>query len=141
VIREFADADTDAIVETWYAASKLATPFLDEEFLDGERDNIRDVWLKKAETWVYEDDGEVAGFISLIGNEVGGIFVRPAAQGKGIGRALMDHAAGIRDCLVLDVFEDNAIGRRFYDRYGFRLVRRHVHEETGHSLLRLTTGD
>ena len=103
-----------------------------------ERDNIRTIWLPKAETWVFEADGTAVGFISLIDNEVGGIFVRPDYQGRGIGRALMDHAASLRDELSLDVFEDNAVGRRFYDRYGFQLEYKHVHEQSGYMQIRLS---
>ncbi len=49
----------------------------------------------------------------------------------------MDHARGIRDFLELDVFEENTAGRSFYEKYGFRKVGTHLHEETGHTLLRL----
>lgn len=103
-----------------------------------ERDKIRTIWLPKAETWIFEADAIVVGFVSLVGNEVGGIFVHPDHQGRGIGRALMDRAASLRDELTLDVFEDNAVGRRFYDRYGFQFEHKHVHERTGHMHIRLS---
>lgn len=137
MIRKYQEDDTEAIIEVWFTASRVATPFLSETFLNEERDTIRKVWLPTAETWVFEAAGKIEGFLSLIGNEVGAIFVRPDRQGKGIGRALMDHAASLHDELFLDVFEDNVIGRRFYDRYGFRFERRHLHEQTGHMQLRL----
>ncbi|MEN8374758.1 MAG: GNAT family N-acetyltransferase [Gemmatimonadota bacterium] len=138
MIRPRTEADDDAIVEVWTAASLIATPFLSPQFMADEAERIRTMWLPKAETWVYEVEGAVGGFMSLIGNEVGAIFVHPDRQGLGIGRALMDHAVELRGSLVLDVFQDNAIGRRFYDRYGFRFDREHVHEETGRTQLRLT---
>lgn len=138
MIRKYADADCEAIIEVWYAASLVATPFLSKEFLAEERENIRTIWLAKAETWVFEDKGEVVGFLSLIGNEVGAIFVHPDCQGKGIGRALMDHAASLHNELFLDVFEDNATGRGFYDRYGFKFEHKHVHEQSGHMQVRLS---
>ena len=137
MIRIYKPEDCEEVIEVWFAASRVATPFLSEEFLAEERDNIRQVHLKEAETWVFEHEDSVAGFIALIGNEVGGIFVRPEYQGRGIGRALMDHAAGMRNDLFLDVFEENFIGRRFYDRYGFQLQHEHVHDRTGHMQLRL----
>ena len=73
----------------------------------------------------------------MAGNEVGAIFVDSKFHRLGIGRQLMDHARGIRDFLELDVFEENAAGRSFYEKYGFRKVGSHLHEETGHTLLRL----
>ncbi len=138
IIRKYTDADCDGVIEAWYAASLVATPFLSDEFMSDERGNIRTKWLPMAETWVSEVDGTVAGFIALIGNEVGAIFVHPDYQGRGIGRELMDHAASLRDELVLDVFEENAIGRRFYDRYGFQIESKHMHDDTGFMQLRLS---
>ena len=138
IIRKYADADCDGVIEAWYAASLVATPFLSDDFMSEERGNIRTKWLPMAETWVSEVDDNVAGFVALIGNEVGAIFVHPDYQGQGIGRELMDHAASLRDELVLDVFEENAIGRRFYDRYGFQFESKHVHDDTGYMQLRLS---
>jgi len=86
---------------------------------------------------VYEQNGSVIGFIALIGNEVGGIFLDPKFHGKGIGRAMMDHARSLRDVLELDVFKDNSIGRNFYNKYGFIEEYEHVHKETGFMQLRL----
>ena len=79
----------------------------------------------------------MVGFIALIGNEVGAIFVSPRRQGHGVGRALMDHARASRDHLDVEVFEANEIGRAFYDAYGFEVIGERVHEETGHLVLRL----
>ncbi|HEY5624078.1 MAG TPA: GNAT family N-acetyltransferase [Gammaproteobacteria bacterium] len=137
MIREFRETDADAIIEIWFAASKVATPFLSAEFLAAEREQIRTVWLRKAGSWVYEIADVVVGFISLIGNEVGAIFVHPNYQGRGIGRALMDHAVDLRGSLFLDVFRENVMGRRFYDRYGFRLAHEHIHEDTDHVQMRM----
>jgi putative acetyltransferase len=90
-----------------------------------------------AETWVYEAAGRVVGFISLIENEVGAIFVYPEWQGKGIGRALMDMARGIHGTLELEVFKENLKAQRFYERYGFVGIGERLHEETGRPMLRM----
>jgi putative acetyltransferase len=137
VIRPYTDADLTELLDVWYAASLVGHPFLSEEFLTAERELIADVWTPRAETIVYEDDGQVVGFLSLVGNEVGAIFVHPEHQGRGIGRALMDRARAAHPHLELDVFEANTVGRRFYDAYGFTFVRRHVNDETGLTQLRL----
>lgn len=136
-IRKYTSLDCEAVIDVWFAASLLATPFLSKNFLENEREMLRTVWLKEADTWVYEEDGQVAGFLSLIGNEVGGIFVHPDVQGRGVGTTLMDHARSLCDELHLDVFEENAIGRRFYERYGFEVEYTHVHEPSGHMQMRL----
>jgi len=137
VIREYEDRDLAELLDAWYSASKVAHLFLSEEFFEQERKNIASIHLPNAETWVYELDGVVVGFISLIGNEVGAIFVDPKFHGKGIGRELMDHARNLREVLELDVFKDNLIGRSFYRKYGFSKVYEHLHKETGFMQLRL----
>ncbi len=77
------------------------------------------------------------GFISLIGIEVGAIFVAPNRHGQGFGRALMDHAKSIHNTLEVEVFKDNPIGRRFYDRQGFIVIKKLIHEETGNQLIKM----
>lgn len=141
MIRPYQDHDLAELLDVWYTASVLAHPFLDDEFLHNERKAIADVYLPMAETWVFVSEAKVVGFIALIGDEVGAIFVDPALHGKGIGRALMDHARTLLRSLEVDVFKANRIGRRFYDRYGFVLVKEHIHDQTGHPLLRLRLGD
>jgi putative acetyltransferase len=137
VIRAYTADDLDEVLEVWYQASVVAHSFLGEEFFVGERQQVAEHWLPIADTIVYETDDWVRGFLSLIANEVGAVFVHPDEQRSGIGRALMDRARASRPFLELDVFEANAIGRRFYDAYGFQAVGRHVYEPTGHIELRL----
>jgi putative acetyltransferase len=137
VIRDYTDSDLEQLLDVWYRASRIAHAFLPEEFLERERRLIAEEWLPVAETRVYVDDDGVVGFLSLVGTDVGAIFVDPERQGQGIGRALMDGARASRPFLELDVFEANAIGRRFYDAYGFREVGGHDHDETGQRLVRL----
>lgn len=136
-IRPYADDDLEAVLTVWYEASKIAHSFLPAEFFDLEREEIAARWLPIAETIVFEVDQSVEGFLALIGNEVGAIFVHPEAQGRGIGRALMDAACSRRALLELSVFEANALGRRFYDRYGFEQVGRETDDRTGQAELRL----
>ncbi len=90
-----------------------------------------------AETWVWESERRVVGFLTLLGNEVGAIFVAPGSQRAGVGHALMDHARTLRGELEVEIFEANLLGRAFYARYGFRLLHERIHEETGFPILRL----
>ncbi len=137
MMRTSSGADTEHVLDVWYRASLIAHPFLSKEFLADEKTEIAQHWLPIAETTVYEADGRVVGFIALIGNEVGAIFVDPDYQGQGIGRAVMDHAQSSRGVLELNVFEANAIGRGFYEAYGFQVIGRHLNQEAGQFELRL----
>ena len=138
MIRKYDPHDLVELIGVWYDAAQIAHPFWSSEMFNRERRNISEKFLKIAETWVFEEEEEqVVGFIALLDNEVGGIFVSPRRQGRGIGRALMDHARASRDHLELDVFEANEIGRAFYDAYGFDIVGERLDKETGLRVLRL----
>ena len=137
MLRPYRHDDLEAVLDVWYRPSLIAHSFLSEEFLEAEQGQIAEEFLPGSETTVAEADGLVVGFLSLIGTEVGGIFVDPEYQGRGIGRRLMDHARRARPHLELAVFEDNLIGRRFYNAYGFLQVDRRIHAESGRYQLRL----
>lgn len=121
----------------WESASNIAHPFLTEEFQQQERHNIPNVYMPIADTWVIEHGGKVIGFVALIGNEVGGLFVKSEFHGTGAGRALMDKAVELRGELEVEVFKENKIGRKFYDQYGFQFLSESIHDRTGNAILRL----
>lgn len=137
MIRAYAPEDKNAVLGVWHASALVAHPFWAPEVFERERQAIAEQFLPRAETYVFERTGTVVGFISLLGTEVGGLFVTPRHHRAGIGRALMDRARASRDHLELDVFDANVIGRAFYERYGFRVVGRRVDEGTGLRVLRL----
>ena len=137
IIRKYKDEDLNDVLSSWESASKIAHPFLTEEFLTQERYNIPNVYLPIAETWVVEQESLVIGFIALIGNEIGALFVKPEFHGTGAGRALMDKAKTLRNNLEVEVFKENSIGRKFYSSYGFETTKEMIHEQTGNKLLRL----
>lgn len=105
MIRPYHYDDIDAVVDAWRVASLLAHPFFEESFLDQEADNIRNVYLAFAETYVTEINGEVIGFIAMIDHEIGGLFLHPEHHGRGLGRAMVDHVRAKRQMLAVEVFK------------------------------------
>ncbi|MGW5413174.1 GNAT family N-acetyltransferase [Actinomadura geliboluensis] len=136
IIRPYRPSDEDAVMDLWSRASKLAHPFVEGEG-EGERARkVREVYLREAENWVAEDaSGAVIGLLGLLGDEIGGLFVHPDAQGHGTGRALVEHAAALRGEVRLEVFEANAKARGFYERMGFEERDRKPEADTGHPVV------
>ena len=136
-IRHYNTSDLEAVLSSWEAATRLAHPFMTDDFLAQERKNVGEIYMPNTDTWVAELDGNVVGFVALMGNEIGAIFLLPNYHGKGIGKALMDKANELHSSLEVEVFKANAIGRKFYSRYGFEFLDEKHHEPTGQPLLRL----
>ena len=136
-IRQYSEADINGVLSSWENASKIAHPFLKEDFQAQVRKDIPELYLPNADTWVVEVDNQVAGFIALIGNEIGAIFLQPEHHGKKIGKLMMDKAKELHGDLEVEVFEKNSIGRKFYSQYGFELIEEKIHEPTGEITLRL----
>ena len=137
MLRKYVEDDLEDYMETWATASKLAHPFLSDAFHDQTDHDIRHTYLAMTESWVWESEGRVVGFVSLMGNEIGGLFVRPSHHRQGIGKALVDHARAERSDLEVEVFRENHIGRSFYSNYGFTPIVEKLHEDTGFPILRL----
>jgi putative acetyltransferase len=122
-IRQYVESDLEAVLSSWESATRLAHPFMTDEFLAQERKNTAEIYLPNTDTWVLEIDEEVVGFIALMGNEVGAIFLQPEHHGKGAGHALMDKARTLHGDLEVEVFSENTIGRKFYSKYGFEFLQ------------------
>jgi putative acetyltransferase len=136
-IRQYVESDLEAVLSSWESATRLAHPFMTDEFLAQERKNTAEIYLPNTVTWVIEIDGEVVGFIALMGNEVGAIFLQSEHHGKGAGKILMDKARELHGDLEVEVFSENTIGRKFYSKYGFEFLEEKLHEPTGQQVLRL----
>ncbi|MDV7143068.1 GNAT family N-acetyltransferase [Tropicimonas sp. TH_r6] len=130
-IRAYRTDDLEAVMAVWKRANAVAHPFLSESFVAQSEQEIRDIYMPMTETFVLEEDGAIIGFIALLGNQIGGLFLDPSKHGKGLGRAMVDHAVALKGPLRVEVFRNNAIGRPFYERYGFEFVEDEMHEPSG----------
>ena len=137
MIRKHINNDLEQIINVWYQSSKLAHPFLSSNFVEKVKSDMTNIYIPDSETWVYEVDNLIVGFISMIDNEIGGLFVLPNNQSNGIGTKLVDFIKKEHTELEVEVFEKNNIGRAFYDKYGFEIIKKYSHQESGNEVLRL----
>jgi putative acetyltransferase len=138
MIRKYRNDDTDVLVSIWQKANALAHAFLPDDFVAQVAEDMRKIYLPNAETWVLTHDETPIGFIALIGDEIGGLFLDPAFHGNGHGKALVDHAVELKGPWRVEVFRKNTIGRRFYDRYGFFENGQYTHEPSGEVTIRMS---
>jgi len=137
MIRKYKATDLTNIIDIWYKTSAIANPFLVNDIVEKVKKDMRDIYISNAETWVYEESDELVGFISMLGNEVAGLFVNPNYQAKGVGTQLVDFVAKLHNELEVEVFEKNKIGRPFYDKYGFIFIKKYFDQASNQEVLRL----
>jgi len=119
------------VLDIWLEASVLAHDFIKREYWESKLNDIWDFYLPASETYVFEEDDAVRGFLSLFENTVAALFVSPAFQGKGIGIQLINKAKALRETLELSVYKKNGKSFEFYQRCGFTAAGERVDERTG----------
>ncbi len=137
IIRRYLPSDEDVVVDLWSNAAREAHPFLVGEGTGDREQKMREVYLIQADNWVAEHNSEVVGLLGMIGSEIGGLFVAPASQGLGVGRALVEHATTMHDEVTLEVYTLNDRARRFYALMEFEEEGRRLDAETNHELITL----
>jgi ribosomal protein S18 acetylase RimI-like enzyme len=120
VLRPAETSDLMAIAEVHLAARAAAVPAM-PPLVHGP-DEVRafhaGLDLDERDLWVAVH-GHVVGYVELKGAWLDDLYVEPAAQGQGIGTALLDLAQSLRpDGFCLWVFETNLGALRFYRRHG-----------------------
>ncbi len=135
MIRKFENADIEIVVNIWLDASIMAHHFIEASYWHSKTDDMRNVYLPAATTYVYKDVGKILGFISMVGNYIAAVFVSPEFQRKGIGKQLIDFAKSKYDMLELAVYKENKASVDFYTRQGFQIMRENIEEHTGHAEL------
>lgn len=131
VIRGYETADMEALSAIWFDASRHAHAFIGEARLREQRTLVETIYLPQAETLVAVRYGEPAGFISLIDDFIGGLFVSPRHQGAGIGRHLIASALESKEQLRLEVYTANARACAFYRSLGFVETARRPIDDQG----------
>ncbi len=121
IVRPATAADALEIAEVFLAARRDALPYLPNLHSDDEtRHWIADVVLRHSEVWVAELDGVIAGFLSVAGDHLDHLYVRPTYYRQGIGDRLLTKAKEISpQRLQLFTFQRNGRARVFYETRGF----------------------
>lgn len=132
MIRQYANGDIDAVMQIWLNTNIQTHNFISSDYWQSNFHVVKEM-LPHAEIYVYEDDcvKQVDGFIGLNDNYIEGVFVKKAAQSKGIGKQLLNHAKEIKSTLKLSVYQKNEKAIRFYLREKFSIQSENMDANTG----------
>ena len=130
MIRRFKNSDLAAVMEIWLAGNLQAHSFIDENYWKDNYDAVREMILQ-AEVYVYEEKGEIVGFLGLEEMFIAGIFVRNDKRSLGIGKALLNFLKKDFLELRLTVYQKNNRALAFYLREGFEIIEKRNDADTG----------
>ena len=88
MIREAQRSELPAILELWLESTTWGHPFIKANYWRDCIPLVRDAYLANAQNWVWEEDGKLLGFVSIMeGRFLAAMFVAPKAVRRGIGTA------------------------------------------------------
>jgi len=129
MIRQATNTDFPELADIYHDASLIAHPFIDPEFVAKDKHRVRDEYLPLNESFVFEKNGEIHGFISLTKDHINGLFIKVEHQREGIGGGLISHAKERHAKLELCCFIDNYQAQRFYHAQDFEIVQEQQNTE------------
>lgn len=133
-IRAYEPEDEERLMEIWLSANLEAHDFIPGSYWRENYDAVRQVYLPGSETYVYESEGEICGFISLLsGGFIGALFVDRSARCKGIGAELIGHCKALCSPLTVTVYTENKRAVSFYRRCGFKVTAEQPADSKGHT--------
>lgn len=134
MIRTLQQKDIDKIMEIWLESTIKAHDFIPKKYWQDNYNAVKNDYIPISKTYVYEQDGEVKGFISVLNDEfIGALFVATNSQDQGIGSALIDYAIGQFSKLSLAVYKQNKNAVDFYLKKGFKIMQESPNEDSGFS--------
>lgn len=131
MIRKLNQNDLNAVIEIWYNASVKAHNFITSDYWQEKKEDMKNLYIPSSNTFVYEYNNQILGFISLVDNYIAAIFVANNVQGKGIGQQLMQFAKDQFFVLQLGVYAKNYNAISFYCQQGFKIIQEKIDEPTG----------
>lgn len=123
LIREYREADFDAVTILWRIAREKLLP--DGQTDTGhhfyeDRDYFRSQVLKNNRVWVVDLDDRPVGFMAMENDFIDQLYIHPGYQRRGIGQELLDFARRQSpEHLWLYTLQSNLNARAFYEKNGF----------------------
>jgi putative acetyltransferase len=110
--------DLDALMDIWLRSVRATHTFLTGGDIQAMLPLVRQA-LPELDMCVLCDTDIPVGFIGMSENKIEALFLAPEFRRRGGGRKLVEHVQAGRECLVLDVNEQNPEAVRFYASMGF----------------------
>ncbi|MBM7542208.1 GNAT family N-acetyltransferase [Amphibacillus cookii] len=128
-LNELKQTELDQIMTIWLTANREAHHFIDISYWESRVETVRKM-IPTATLYIKKRDQNIVGFIGVSDGYIAGLFVDRSERGKGIGKALLDHAKARAQSLTLNVYQQNKQAVRFYLNNDFQIMDMQRNQET-----------
>lgn len=133
MIRELRPTEIEDVMDIWLRTNITAHSFIPEHYWTGNYKVVKEGYIPISTTFVYEENGTIRAFISIIDSKlIGALFVSEAYQGRGIGKKLLGHCKSLYPALELRVYMENENAISFYTRCDFMIKEEQTNEDSGY---------
>lgn len=132
--------DFAELTQVWEKSVRATHDFLSENYITLLRHLLETQYLGAVNLFCTRDSHlRITGFAGTSPGKLEMLFIDPAYRGMGLGKKLLDYAIEHFHITELDVNEENAQARGFYERQGFEVVGRAELDGLGrpHPMLRM----
>lgn len=131
MIRKLKEEDLTKVMTIWVKGNFKANSFIEKDYWLGIYNRVKVDFLENFKTYVYIDNDEVLGFISIDKNEVKAIYVKEENRRQKIGTKLINYCKSkkdINDFLETKIFENNMNGIFFFSNLQFKNIKIQVNK-------------
>jgi ribosomal protein S18 acetylase RimI-like enzyme len=130
MIKKLEESKIDNIMKIWLETNISAHDFISKDYWKQNYDFVKKV-LPEANIFVYEEDGEIKGFIGILEESyIAGLFILNKYQNEGIGSKLLEKCKEDYSILSLDVYAKNLKAIKFYKKHGFKIEKEKENDDT-----------
>lgn len=132
MIRKIKEEDLTNVMTIWVKGNFKANSFIEKDYWLEIYNQTKIDFLENYKTYVYVENDEILGFISICDNEIKAIYVKEEKRGNGIGTKLLNHC---RDNLeentemYVKIFEKNMNGILFFSKRQFKNNKIQLNEQ------------
>ena len=102
MIRKLETNDIDEVMNIWLETNIKAHKFIDKKYWENNYNEVKKGILN-ADTYVFEKNNQIMGFVGIIDGYIAGIFVKESMQRNGIGKQLINKRGALTIPEVIDI--------------------------------------
>lgn len=120
MIRKINEKDINEVMTIWVKGNFKSNSFIEKDYWLLKFNDMKEKFLKKYTTYVYVENGQVVGFISIYKNNILAIYVKEQKRRKNIGRQLVNYCRNSNKNLKVKIYEKNIAAILFFLSLGFK---------------------